>query len=685
MTTTTKKLVTKSFHIENAKEFISSIANTDDVYYVFTGNHIPYEPDDSSISTPVDSIQNSLLDVYNNMQFGKRVAAADVAHMIPRIEWESNTVYSEYDHANTDLYDSNFYAMVSSPALHHVYKCLYNNNDTPSTYAPMGTDTDPIVTEDGYIWKYMYTVTEAEFSKFKSVSYMPVIANASVQAAAVPGAIEVIHVDDSGLRYNNFFNSQFRFEDIKIDGFNNIYGLDESASALDNFYQNCIIKITSGTAEGEYRIIRDYRVEDSKKKIYIDSPFTNTPEPSDTFEIQPFVFIYGDGYETSNAIARAIVNANNGNSISRVEVLDPGSGYRYAQAVFINPTVVTSGENFAEAELRPIISPPGGHGYDPIHELGANRVGISVKFANNEANNIPASNDYRQVGLIKNPLFSNVTIQIETSNTIGGFLVDEYVYQVKDIVLAGTVAVNTNSAAVVGTNTFFDTSFSVGDYVFITSGSDNYFGTVSGITDNTHLTVSSNILWTGSGAQISKIEKLTQGRVTATTVGSITLADLDVAKASDDTRLIGNTSFASSYIDLTAPFPTIINDKPKNNNYETFVELNKLVGEPISTLFDLDEEVIQDSAVSYSQPSARVHSVVSNPSDNDVMFVSNMRNVFMSNTDVVGVDSGRSFKMLNKYLGDLVKDSGEVVYIENVAPITRDDNKSEIIKLIIEL
>jgi hypothetical protein len=40
--------------------------------------------------------------------------------------------------------------------------------------------------------------------------------------------------------------------------------------------------------------------------------------------------------------------------------------------------------------------------------------------------------------------------------------------------------------------------------------------------------------------------------------------------------------------------------------------------------------------------------------------------------------------LITKYKGDFVKDSGEVLYYENLNPITRKDNKSEIIKIILE-
>ena len=58
-------------------------------------------------------------------------------------------------------YDSTFYVMNQ---FYQVYKCLYNGQ-TPenplgvsSTVEPVGVSTSPFITNDGYRWKYLYTI-----------------------------------------------------------------------------------------------------------------------------------------------------------------------------------------------------------------------------------------------------------------------------------------------------------------------------------------------------------------------------------------------------------------------------------------------------------------------------------------------------------------------------------------------
>jgi len=71
------------------------------------------------------------------------------------------------------------------------------------------------------------------------------------------------------------------------------------------------------------------------------------------------------------------------------------------------------------------------------------------------------------------------------------------------------------------------------------------------------------------------------------------------------------------------------------------------------------------------------------------MFISNKFGIYNLDEagvrNIVGVTSGATLENLsNKYPGDFVVGSGQVLYIENLDPITRSNNKSEIIKIILE-
>ena len=156
------------------------------------------------------STRNSY-DVWKNMIGGKRITGNNLRHAVPRINWTSGVVYDTYD----DLMDSlsmfhtnrKFYVITSE---FNVFKCLSNNNGAPSTVMPnILVTTTHFQTSDGYIWKYMYTLTAEEKLQFLTPSFMPVKTLAQsdnsqqwiVQENAIDGAIHVINVTNSGSGY----------------------------------------------------------------------------------------------------------------------------------------------------------------------------------------------------------------------------------------------------------------------------------------------------------------------------------------------------------------------------------------------------------------------------------------------------------------------------------------------------
>lgn len=680
---TTKKIVTNAFSIENAKTFVDSVADHTAAYYIFTGRHIPYEPDDSVLDTPTNSLQSSVIDVYDNMIFGKRVTSTDARHMIGRHEWTSGTAYTMYDHEDADLASNAFYTVVLDGSYYNVYKCLDSNGGANSTVEPSGQDIAPFYSpNDGYMWKYMFTIPTATYDKFKTTNYIPVVANTTIEAAAVAGAIDHIHVISSGRGYDNYIaEGEFRSADIQVGASALTYAITDDASPLNDYYLNCIIKMTSGAAADEYRVINGYVVSGGQKKITIAEPFTNTPAAADTYEIYPYVYVYGDGNETGQCIARALIDASTGNSISRVEVLDPGAGYRSAIALCDIAGVVDVTQ---DAELKPIIPPPGGHGSDPIKELFAYRVGLSVKFSNTEAGYISTENDFRQIGLIKNPRFQDVSIAINIANSSGDFIIGEHLHQYRNIVLAGSVAVNLNSAAVIGTSTYFDTSLVTGDYVYITDGASRSFLQVSSVANATYFTLASNNGWTGS-ATISLVNSSPYGVVSALSTGFITVTDLNSGEATTETRLYGNTSYAIAQVNTAAALPRSVSGVEVSGLFDIYTEMVKLVGTPTSanTAIIEDEQVRIESIIPYTEPTARFHSWA-NATTANVMYITNMNNIFDAGSEIINESNTVSFTLSNKYSGDLVRDSGEIIYLENVDPISRASNKSETIKVILE-
>jgi len=131
---------------------------------------------------------------------------------------------------STSLYLSNYYVMNSD---FRVYICLQNgtspDNPTgqPSLDEPTFTDLEPRAagtSGDGYIWKYLYTITPGDVAKFESTQYMPVPGdwstsanNAAVRDNAIDGSIKIATITNRGVGLGTA-NSVYTEVPIRGDG-----------------------------------------------------------------------------------------------------------------------------------------------------------------------------------------------------------------------------------------------------------------------------------------------------------------------------------------------------------------------------------------------------------------------------------------------------------------------------------
>lgn len=417
------QLITNYFRLHNVNQFRESISETaNSTYYIFAGRHLEYPDGDGVVPSITKSVDETTYTAYQEMVFGKRVTASDVCAVVPRYNWTSNTRYAAY-RSNEDLTDKQFYVCVEGDDVFNVFKCLDNNGNAVSNSVPNVSSTSPndefYSTQDGYVWKFMYSVDGTQFEKFATNDYMPVIANSQVSGNAVSGAVDVITVDYRGSNYDCYLSNTFNSIDVRVNGDPVKYNIADDASANNNYYTGCYLYLTAGSGVGEGKKIVGYTVTGSSKTVTLESAFNTLPDATTTYEITPFVNIEGDG---SNAIARALVNATS-NSISSVQIISRGSGYTYATA---EVTGNTGGSSNA-AVLTVVKGPKGGHGSNPEFELGVRSLCISTTFSNTETNKIPVANDYRTIGILKDPLYTNV--DLELSGATGNYQVGESVIQ----------------------------------------------------------------------------------------------------------------------------------------------------------------------------------------------------------------------------------------------------------------
>lgn len=97
------------------------------------------------------------------------------------------------------LEDSLFYVLTDE---FNVYKCLDNNNNSPSTIKPVGTQIEPIKLADGYIWKYIYNVPIGLRNKFLTGDQIPVT-SALTNQFYNNGTLDTISIFNKGSGYSS--------------------------------------------------------------------------------------------------------------------------------------------------------------------------------------------------------------------------------------------------------------------------------------------------------------------------------------------------------------------------------------------------------------------------------------------------------------------------------------------------
>ena len=217
-------IVTNKFRLNNAEQFYESFSEASTSFYLFVGRPQPWTSttpygggSDSSPPTPLDNVDDEYM-YYRDMQAAKRITSADIQYAIPRHTWTTGTVYDYYrgDYGaqwsststdivktvnnGTNLWASTtlFYVISST---NNVYKCMWNNAGATSTVEPTGTSTSELTTADGYVWKFMYTLSTAQVADFLTADFMPVTTDSTVAAAAVDGAIRHYKVERGGAGY----------------------------------------------------------------------------------------------------------------------------------------------------------------------------------------------------------------------------------------------------------------------------------------------------------------------------------------------------------------------------------------------------------------------------------------------------------------------------------------------------
>lgn len=201
-----------------------------------------------------------------------------------------------------------------------------------------------------------------------------------------------------------------------------------------NFYNNLIFSVDSGAGEGQRRVIQSYSysLTGNYGNITLSNALTlglsGDGSNISKFSIVPNLQILGDGSSNDTYLNKfdeadiaikfgpALItsrdscnttNIYNQTLIDSFEMVDAGRDYSRAEFNMVKGLTFTAGftgNGSINDVANIILSPPGGHGKDATRELGAAAVMVVLDFNQDEKTKLSVNNDYRQFGIVKNPL-----------------------------------------------------------------------------------------------------------------------------------------------------------------------------------------------------------------------------------------------------------------------------------------
>ena len=351
--------------------------------------------------------------------FGSKLNTSDVAFMLSTTLWQQNVVYTAYDDT-VNLTDTNFYVVVKpdiESGSYHIFKCISNNGNSPSLTRPEFNSSINLLNglyslNDGYVWKYMTSVPFSLYKKFATRNYIPLIKNPQVEQLANDGIYSILIENLASNTGYEELNGSIARTSVTTDRYRVYIQTTTIFEPFQNNYADRVLYVEKFQPSPDiggrvFKILSSG--SDGLNSNFVDIEYetygTFTINTDDVIKILPQIKITGDG---ADAIAIPILDRFN--KIINIEILNPGLGYTKALAEVVNPRNFDTGNSNrldVKCVLRPIVSPPGGHGRNLYKELNSKHIGISKGISSLNQTNIPSTNKYSKIGLVKNPTFTS--------------------------------------------------------------------------------------------------------------------------------------------------------------------------------------------------------------------------------------------------------------------------------------
>lgn len=340
----------------------------------------------------------------------KRVNGNNFRLAIKRYDWETGTVYSQYDDQKDplaidgpDSYEHPFFVFTED---NNIYKCINNNNGGMSTSMPTDIGTTMVTLADGYVWKYMGSL-DADAVFFLTKDFVPVRYKVTddgsgqwdVQTAAVKQSLSTFRVlEKSG----SFPGSMV----VTLSGGTPLVAAQAYATknSLDNTLRQILVNpayIGSGydMASKVYATVQRSGSTGSGGTVGVITVTggvvtgITVGNAGSNYTTGATLLLY-DPTNVPTSVADVTVVITPSNTLQEFAINDGGAGYSDDVIGFVIPGP-------AGAVGEAVFAPKEGHGYNIVTELCANTAIINARFSEETAYlPIGEPNAFRQVSLI---------------------------------------------------------------------------------------------------------------------------------------------------------------------------------------------------------------------------------------------------------------------------------------------
>ena len=185
-----------------AKAMYDYVKTNHEQLYFFFGKTSKWN--DLDVLPEIIPNKNLNADIYRDLILLYKFDKNALSFCCERINWKKDTILTQYNHADTSL---KCYVLTKD---FNIYKCLSNGNGSFALYEPNHKTFEPKDYDDGYRWKYLYSLTTLEKKAFLSETKMPVSLYSPVNSIkhltefnAVPGTIESYNIINGGSGYTS--------------------------------------------------------------------------------------------------------------------------------------------------------------------------------------------------------------------------------------------------------------------------------------------------------------------------------------------------------------------------------------------------------------------------------------------------------------------------------------------------